>query len=575
MNIFEIYKKKILNLVIENSENFNIDSKVNFDDVVFEIPPQEFNFDLSSNIALILGKRTKQSPIKLANLIKNLLLKNFNDFSEVSIAGPGFINFRFNSKTYQKLILEILKSNYKYGSSSKKNKKYNIEFVSANPTGPMHIGHSRGAIYGDVLANLLKFNGNTVVKEYYINDYGNQIINFTESVFYRLREIKFNEKFVNKKNLYPGNYVVDIAKKILIDAPEINLIDFKKIFPTLSEMSLKYSMILIKNDLKSLGIFHDNFVSEKSLVEKDLVTKSIRYLQDKEFVVEGYLNPPKGEDIKNWKKTKRLIFKSTLFGDDTDRSLQKNDGSWTYFANDIAYHADKVSREYDYLINILGADHTGYIKRISAATSALSENKISLICRVCQLVKLFKNGQPYKMSKRAGDFISVREFLNEVNKDSIRFMMLNRSNDVELDFDFDKVLEKTRENPVFYVQYSYARISSLFRTLNIDANKVFEINQNEFELNPHELNLFRKILDWPKVIEIASVKYEPHRIPFYLYELATLFHSYWSKGNEDPSYKFIIDGKIKNTNTLLIIKLVALTIENGMRILDVSLPTKM
>ncbi len=575
MNTFEIYKKKILNLVIENSENFNIDSKVNFDDVVFEIPPQEFNFDLSSNIALILGKRTKQSPIKLANLIKNLLLKNFNDFSEVSIAGPGFINFRFNSKTYQKLILEILKSNYKYGSSSKKNKKYNIEFVSANPTGPMHIGHSRGAIYGDVLANLLKFNGNTVVKEYYINDYGNQIINFTESVFYRLREIKFNEKFVNKKNLYPGNYVVDIAKKILIDAPEINLIDFKKIFPTLSEMSLKYSMILIKNDLKSLGIFHDNFVSEKSLVEKDLVTKSIRYLQDKEFVVEGYLNPPKGEDIKNWKKTKRLIFKSTLFGDDTDRSLQKNDGSWTYFANDIAYHADKVSREYDYLINILGADHTGYIKRISAATSALSENKISLICRVCQLVKLFKNGQPYKMSKRAGDFISVREFLNEVNKDSIRFMMLNRSNDVELDFDFDKVLEKTRENPVFYVQYSYARISSLFRTLNIDANKVFEINQNEFELNPHELNLFRKILDWPKVIEIASVKYEPHRIPFYLYELATLFHSYWSKGNEDPSYKFIIDGKIKNTNTLLIIKLVALTIENGMRILDVSLPTKM
>ena len=322
MNIFEIYKKKILNLVIENSENFNIDSKVNFDDVVFEIPPQEFNFDLSSNIALILGKRTKQSPIKLANLIKNLLLKNFNDFSEVSIAGPGFINFRFNSKTYQKLILEILKSNYKYGSSSKKNKKYNIEFVSANPTGPMHIGHSRGAIYGDVLANLLKFNGNTVVKEYYINDYGNQIINFTESVFYRLREIKFNEKFVNKKNLYPGNYVVYIAKKILIDAPEINLIDFKKIFPTLSEMSLKYSMILIKNDLKSLGIFHDNFVSEKSLIEKDLVTKSIRYLQDKEFVVEGYLNPPKGEDIKNWKKTKRLIFKSTLFGDDTDRSLQ-------------------------------------------------------------------------------------------------------------------------------------------------------------------------------------------------------------------------------------------------------------
>ena len=471
--------------------------------------------------------------------------------------------------------MKILESNKKYGSSSEKKEKYNIEFVSANPTGPMHIGHSRGAIYGDVLANLLKFNGNTVVKEYYINDYGNQIINFTESVFFRLREIKFDEKFINKENLYPGEYVLDIAKKILIDIPKIDLADFKKIFPTLSEISLKYSMILIKDDLKSLGISHDNFVSEKTLVEKNLVTKSIKELQDKKFVDEGYLSPPKDSDNKNWKKTKRLIFKSTLFGDDKDRALQKDDGSWTYFANDIAYHADKVSRNYNYLINILGADHIGYIKRITAATSALSNNKISLICRVCQLVKLFKNGEPYKMSKRAGDFISVRELLNEVDKDSIRFMMLNRSNDVELDFDFNKVLEKTRENPVFYVQYAYARISSLFRNLNIDANKVFDINENDFKLNIHELNLFRKILDWPKVIDTASIKYEPHRLPFYLYELATLFHSYWSLGNNDPSNKFIIDGKIKNKNTLLIIKLISLTIENGMRILGVSLPTKM
>jgi len=575
MNIFEIYKKKIQDLVIANCENINIDSKVSFEGVVFEVPPQEFNFDLSSNIALVLGKKTKQSPVKLANLIKDLIIKNNKDFSQVSIAGPGFINFKFNSKTYQYIILEILRSNNEYGSSSEKHKKYNIEFVSANPTGPMHIGHSRGAIYGDVLANLLKFNGNTVLKEYYINDYGNQIINFTESVFFRLREIRFDEKFINKENLYPGEYVVDIAKKILKDIPDIELGNFKKIFPILSEIALKHSMTLIKDDLESLGITHDNFVSEKSLVNKNLVAKSIKYLQENKFVEEGYLNPPKGEDNKSWKKTKRLIFKSTLFGDDTDRALQKNDGTWTYFANDIAYHADKVSRKYDYLINILGADHIGYIKRITAATSALSDNKISLICRVCQLVKLYKGGQPYKMSKRSGDFISVREFLNEVDKDSIRFMMLNRSNDVELDFDFDKVLEKTRENPVFYVQYSYARISSLFRSLDIDRNKVFEINEKNFELNSHELNIFRKILDWPKVIETASAKFEPHRIPFYLYELATLFHSYWSKGNEDPNYKFIVDGKIKNSNTLLIIKLISLTIENGMKILGVSLPTKM
>mgnify|MGYP006101993451 CR=1 FL=1 len=575
MNIFDTYKKKIQNLILDNYKSYNIDFEVNFDGVVFEVPPQEFNFDLSSNVALVLAKKTKQSPVALAKLIKESVEKNFNDFSEVAIAGPGFINFRFSSRIYQKLILEILKSGSSYGSNSKRKDSYNIEFVSANPTGPMHIGHSRGAIYGDVLANLLKFNGCNVTKEYYINDYGNQIINFTESVFFRLREIKYNEKFVNKENLYPGLYVIDIAQKILIDLPEIDLVDFKKIFPILSEISLKHSMILIKNDLKSLGISHDNFVSEKTLIKRDLVSKSIKILRDKKLVQEGYLDQPKGEDKKNWKKTKRLIFKSTLFGDDTDRALKKNDGTWTYFANDIAYHADKVSRNYNYLINILGADHTGYVKRISAATSALSNNKISLICRVCQLVKLFKNGQPYKMSKRAGDFISVREFLNEVDKDSIRFMMLNRSNDVELDFDFDKVLEKTRENPVFYVQYSYARISSLFRTLDIDLNKIFDIDINNFKLNNHELNLFRKILDWPKVVETASVKYEPHRIPFYLYELATLFHSYWSKGNEDPEYKFISAGKIKNKNTLLIIKMVSITIENGMKILGVSLPNKM
>ena len=574
MNIFEIYLEKLQNLIFKNLKDLNIDSKINFDGVVVEIPPQEFNFDLSSNVALVLAKKTKQPPVKLAENIVNLIKKNSDEFSEIKIAGPGFINFSFTKVTYQKLIIDILKAKNKYGSSVKK-KKYNIEFVSANPTGPMHIGHSRGAIFGDVLANLLMFNGNIVTKEYYINDYGNQIVNFTKSVFLRLREIKFNENFVKKGDLYPGEYIIDIAKKILDELPEIDLSDFQNIFDILSEASLKQSMILIKNDLKSLGISHDNFVSEKSLVKKNLVEKSIKYLKDKNFVEEGYLSPPKGETNKDWKKTKRLIFKSTLFGDDTDRALQKDDGSWTYFANDIAYHSDKVSRNYNYLINVLGADHTGYIKRITAATKALSEEKIVLTCKVCQLVKLFKGGKPYKMSKRAGDFISVRDLLNEVDKDSIRFMMLNRSNDVELDFDFEKVLEKTRENPVFYVQYCYARISSLFRVLNINDTSDFQIDKKNFHLNQEEINLFRKILDWPKVVDTSSAKSEPHRIPFYLYEIATLFHSYWSKGNDDAKYKFIENGKIKNNNTLLIIKLVALTIENGMKILGVSLPVKM
>ena len=574
MNILDTYLKKLKNLITENYKLLNIESDINMEGVVIEVPPLEFNFDLSTNIALVLGKKTKQSPIKFAESIKKLIIKNIDDFSTIEVAGPGFINFRFTSKTYQQLILDILKSKEKYGSNNK-NKKYNIEFVSANPTGPMHVGHSRGAVFGDVLANLLIFNGNSVVKEYYINDYGNQIINFTESVFYRLREIKFKEKFIKKENLYPGDYVIDIAKKILSDFPEIDLGNFKRNFTILRQEALKHSMNLIKNDLQALGISHDNFVSETSLVEKNLVEKSIQYLRSKNFVEEGYLNPPKGEENKDWKKTKRLIFKSTLFGDDTDRALQKNDGTWTYFANDIAYHSDKTSRNYNYLINVLGADHTGYIKRITAATKALSDNKTILICKVCQLVKLFKNGQPYKMSKRAGDFISLRELLDEVSKDSIRFMMLNRSNDVELDFDFNKVLEKTRENPIFYVQYCYARISSLFRTLKINAHNTFEIDEKNFALNESELNLFRKIIDWPKVIETASNKLEPHRISFYLYELATLFHSYWSKGNEDPKFRFIVDEKIKNKNTLLIIKLVSTTIENGMKILGVNLPTKM
>jgi arginyl-tRNA synthetase len=574
MNIFEIYLKKIQDLIVANSSSLKIKNNISFSGTLVETPPQEFNYDLSSNIALVLGKKTMQSPHKLAESLKKIILTNLDDFSEINIAGPGFINFKFSIKAYQELIVRILIANNKYGSNNKK-ESYNIEFVSANPTGPMHVGHSRGAIFGDVLANLLIFNGNKVTKEYYINDYGNQIINFTESVFYRLREIKFNEKFPKNENLYPGDYVTDIAKNILQEYQKINLDNFKNIFEMLSKESLKHSMNLIKTDLKALGISHDNFVSEKSLVEKKLVEKAIKTLRDKKFVEEGYLNPPKGEENKNWKKTKRLIFKSTMFEDDTDRALQKDDGSWTYFANDVAYHSDKIDRNYNYLINILGADHTGYIKRITASVKALSDNKTILICKVCQLVKLFKSGKPYKMSKRSGDFISVKEFLNQVDKDSIRFMMLNRSNDVELDFDFDKVLEKTRENPIFYVQYCYARISSLFRTLKININDKFQIDEKNFSLNEHELNLFRKILDWPKVVETASSKFEPHRIPFYLYELATLFHSYWSRGNEDAKYKFIIDGKIKNKNTLLIIKIVATTIENGMKILGVNLPTKM
>ena len=447
--------------------------------------------------------------------------------------------------------------------------------MSANPTGPMHVGHCRGAIYGDVLANLLKFNGNKVTKEYYINDYGNQIKNFVESVFLRINEIKHQKKFPNNEYLYPGLYIKDIAKKIINENKNKSFVNFKENFDFLKKESLKASMDIIKKDLKLLGISHDNFFSETEIVNKDLVNEAVKKLTKKNFVDEGFLQPPKGETDENWKKTKRLIFKSTLFGDDSDRALQKNDGSWTYFANDVAYHMDKVNRDYQNLVNILGADHTGYIKRITAAVSALSDNKIKLNCKVCQLVKLYKNGRPFKMSKRAGDFISVQDLLHQVEKDQIRFMMLNRSNDVELDFDFDKVKEKTKDNPVFYVQYAYARINSLLRTLNLSLLQDIDLDKDNFNYNIIEERIIRKVFEWPKIIESASRKFDLHKIPFYLYELSTLFHSYWSKGNEDKNYKFIENEQIKRKEILSIINVVAIVIQNGMGILGVSLPKKM
>ena len=574
MNIFEYYLSEIHNLVLKNKVELKLKDIKSLDKINLEVPPEQFNFDLSCNISLILAKSNKLDPKKLSEELKNLFKKEIKNFDIIEIAGPGFLNIKLSNSAIVKNINLILKNNQNYGSS-KSNNTYNIEFVSANPTGPMHVGHCRGAIYGDVLANLLKFNGNKVTKEYYINDYGNQIKNFIESVYLRIREIRFNEKYPLKKNLYPGLYIKDIAKEILDQARDKNFDNYEKIYDFLKENSLKESMKLIKNDLNLLGISHDNFFSETELVEKDLVNIAVNKLKEKKYVEEGYLQAPKGEAFENWKKTKRLIFKSTEFGDDTDRALQKNDGSWTYFANDVAYHMDKIDRNYKYLVNVLGADHTGYIKRITAAVSALSDDKVKLNCKVCQLVKLYKNGEPFKMSKRAGDFISAKDLLSEVDKDQMRFMMLNRSNDVELDFDFDKVKEKTKENPVFYVQYAFARINSLLRILNINLNSKIRLDEKDFKLNKSEEKIIRKIFEWPKVLESASKNFELHKITFYLYDLSTLFHAYWSKGNEDKNYRFIENDRIKRVEILAVINLVAVVIKNGMKILGVSLPEKM
>ena len=574
MNIFDNYLLIITKIILKNKESLNLNNLKNLENVNIEVPPKHFNFDLSTNISLILSKINKINPNDLAKSIKDLLLKNISHFEKIEVAKPGFLNIKLSKEGIVTNINSILKDRDTYGSK-KLNKKYNLEFVSANPTGPLHVGHCRGAIFGDVLSNLLIFNGNKVTKEYYINDYGNQIKNFVESVYLRIREIKFNEKFPFKENLYPGDYIKEIALNILENHKEVKFDNFKDCFEELRKLSLEGSMSLIKKDLKHLGISHDNFFSETELVKKDLVNKTVKILQSKNYVKEGYLDPPKGEPSKNWKKVKRLIFKSTEFGDDLDRALQKNDGSWTYFANDVAYHSHKINRKFDNLINILGADHTGYIKRISAAVSALSDKKIKFNCKVCQLVKLYKNGKPFKMSKRAGDFITVEDLLNEVNKDAIRFMMLNRSNDAELDFDFEKVKEKTKENPVYYVQYAYARINSITRTLKKKLSDKILIENKSFNPNEYEKKILRKIFEWPKIIESASYKLEPHKIPFYLYELSTLFHSYWSKGNEDKNYRFLENDKVKRLETLAFIYLTAIVIKNGMNILGVSLPEKM
>ena len=572
MNIFESYLKKISNLIKKNQKELNLIETDNFRGVTLEIPPTKIKFDLSTNICMVLAKLNKINPNELSTKVKDLIQKNISDFKDLEIAGPGFLNIILSKKALTDIINSIFDQNKLFGSM-KRNLSYNIEFVSANPTGPMHVGHCRGAIYGDVLSNLLTFNGNKVTKEYYINDYGNQIRNFVKSVFLRIREIKYKEKFIIEKDLYPGDYIKEIAKKILIK----NKLEFNTLeenYEYLVKESLNYSMDIIKSDLKKLGISHDSFISEKSIVNSNTLTEAINQLKKTNHIEEGFLEPPKGEENNNWKKTKRLIFKSILFGDDANRALQKNDGSWTYFANDIAYHYNKCSRKYDKLINVLGADHTGYIKRIEGAVKALSRNKTNLECKVCQLVKLFKKGVPFKMSKRAGDFITVKDLLDEVSKDSIRFMMLNRSHDVELDFDFNKVLEKNKENPVFYVQYCHARIKSIYRTINFKNDNKIETNINDINFNEYEKEILKKIFEWPKIIKIASNKYEPHRITFYLYELATLFHSYWSKGNENEVFRFIKNGKVSK-NIMIIMELILIVLQNGMNILNVALPDKM
>ena len=576
MNIFEQYLDKIKEILSTLSSNGDLILPDTLNGITAEIPPSKFDSDISTNVAMVLSKINNKSPSDLASILAEKIKKEDKFIEEISVVKPGFINIKFKPIFWTNFIKEVIKNSKSFGTNKNIKRNYLIEFVSANPTGPLHVGHCRGAILGDVMANLLLFNNNKVTKEYYINDYGNQIINFTKSVYYRIREISFNEPFpVDNEDLYPGDYLIDFAQNILNSNKNIDFKNFDKISQELTSLAINEALKLIKSNLKSLGINHDNFVSEKKIVENQEVEKVVEFLQKNKFVYKGKIKAPAGEDDNNWVEREQLLFRSTDFGDDKDRALQKSDGAWTYFASDVAYHKNKLDRKFDRLINILGADHAGYIKRISSSVEALSNSKDRLICKVSQLVKLIKDKKPFKMSKRKGDYITIDDLINEVGKDATRFIMLNRSSDVELDFDFDNVIEKSKDNPLYYVQYCYARICSVYRHLDKDLNSDLDITKYDFEYSKDEIKILKKLSEWPKCIDVSCNKLEPHRIPTYLYELASLFHSYWNLGKENPDKRFINDQKKITDDKLIFLKAISNVVKSGMNIVGVSTPDKM
>ena len=568
MSIFKFYKKKFISsLASHGFELTEFNEKLSVD-----IPKQEKFGDISFNVPLVIASSLKKNPIVVAQQVVEIFLKEFTEFQSIEVAKPGFINFKFNNNFWFDYLLHISDEKDLLKDNSK---KVNIEYVSANPTGPLHVGHCRGAVYGDTLANLLDYVGNSVTKEYYINDYGNQIHMFSKSVYARILEIQKSIKFDATSGLYPGEYIKDIAKSIIKKKLITSFEDYDQIKDDLGKFAMQEAMVMIKNDLLSLGIKHDLFVSETELVNKNNVKKAIKILEDKNYIYTGVLPKPKGDENEDWEPRDQLLFKSTLFGDDVDRALKKSDDTWTYFANDVAYHLYKLEREYDQYINILGADHAGYLKRLDACVTALSKEKVNFVCKVCQLVKLYKSGEPFKMSKRAGDFITAKELVDAVGKDAVRFMMIYRSNDSQLDFDFDLVTEKSKENPVFYVQYATARINSILRKVKIDTKTITKDNLNLLDTS-YELEIIKKLSVWPKCLELSAVNLEPHRIPYYLYELSSMFHSYWNLGKENNNFKIVDNPNLNLVKArVFLINKILLILKSGLSILNVSAPESM
>jgi arginyl-tRNA synthetase len=557
--------------------------------IVVEPPKDAVHGDMATNAAMVLAKDAKAKPRDLAERIVTKL--RADDLIEnAEIAGPGFINLTLKLQVWSNVLRDLLREGEGYGrSAAGGGEKVNVEYVSANPTGPMHVGHCRGAVFGDALASLLSFAGYDVTREYYINDAGAQVDVLARSAFLRYREALGEDIGEIPEGLYPGDYLKPVGQALaaehgdkLLKAPEAEWL------PVARVKAIAMMMEMIKGDLAALNIQHEVFFSERSLIEggNDRVAATIDFLRAKGDVYEGRLPPPKGAPVEDYEDREQTLFRATAYGDDVDRPLKKSDGGYTYFASDIAYHKTKFDRGFLNMVDVWGADHGGYIKRVQAAIKAVTAGKATLDVKIVQLVKLLRNGEPVKMSKRSGDFVTLREVVDEVGSDAVRFMMLFRKNDAVLDFDLAKVIEQSKDNPVFYVQYGHARGFSIFR----NAREVFpdlpetDAARRDFLgtaaterlSDPAELGLLRRLALYPRTIEAAAVAHEPHRIAFYLYDLASEFHALWTKGRDLPHLRFIINNDAQITRArLALVQGVVAVLASGLDVLGVHAPTEM
>nr|WP_321252471.1 arginine--tRNA ligase [uncultured Ruegeria sp.] len=575
MNLFSEIRGLVLDALAQMQSEGALPEGLSFDNVAVEPPRDAAHGDMATNAAMVLAKPAKMKPRDIADVLAGKLAAD-DRITSAEVAGPGFLNLRLAPAVWQGVLAAVLEKGTDYGRSTMGHgQKVNVEYVSANPTGPLHVGHTRGAVFGDALASLLAYSGHDVTREYYINDGGAQVDVLARSAYERYREANGLSPEI-AEGLYPGDYLIPIGEALkekygdsLIDKPESEWLE------ELREFAADAMMDLIRADLKALGVEMDVFFSEKSLYGTGRIEAALQSLTDKGLIYEGVLEPPKGKKPEDWEPREQTLFKSTEHGDDVDRPVKKSDGSWTYFAPDIAYHYDKVSRGFDALIDVFGADHGGYVKRMKAAVSALSDGKVPLDIKLTQLVKLWKNGEPFKMSKRAGNFVTLRDVVDQVGPDVTRFVMLTRKNDAPLDFDFDKVLEQSRENPVFYVQYAHARVMSVLRRAAEAGIATDDATLAGADLgkNDHasELTVAKKLAEWPRLVEIAARTNEPHRVAFYLYELAGDFHALWNKGNDETQLRFIQDGDVATSQSkIALARAVSVVISAGLGILGVT-----